>query len=141
MTHLQDRLKEIELIGWPEYKPKADPDWEKRSHGSAAIKHVEQPRCPELGSVPTAETLPLTEAQPFTHREGVHKHQDYRPTLLGPSHCSEKNLTGRPYADALVDRQTRMTGRANKKGWKTPQHTAKTQAKLAKAGKWARKFL
>ena len=141
MTHLQDRLKEIELIGWPEYKPKADPDWERRSHGSGKEKPPEKPRCAEPGSVPTAETLPLTEAQPFTHREGVHTHQPYRPTLLGPSHCSEKNLTGRPYADALVERQTRMTGRANKKGWKTPQHTAKTQAKLAKAGKWARQYL
>ena len=141
MNHLQDELREIELIGWPEYKPKADPDWERRSHGSAEIKKIEKPHCPEPGSVPTAETLPLTEAKPFVLRPEVHQNHDHRPALLAPSHCSEQHLTGRAYADTLINRQTRITGTTNKKGWKTPHPTRKTEAKKAKAAKWAARFL
>jgi hypothetical protein len=138
---LQDRLHEIEMIGWPEHDTTPDADWLRRSHGSAEIKRIEKPCCPEPGSVPTAETLPLTEAKPFVLRAGVHGSHKHRPTVLGPSHCSEKHLTGRAYADTLINRQTRMTGRANKEGWKTPAPTQKTEAKKAKAAKWQAKHM
>lgn len=88
-------------------------------------------------SVPTAETLPVPESVPFTHRDGVHLSQPYRPTAF-PMKVSAPRET-QPQADRVVYGMTKVIGKANKNGWKTPKATAKTDRKRQKADKWMAK--
>ena len=87
--------------------------------------------------VPTAETLPVPQPIPFTLRDGVHLFQAYRPTAF-PMKVSAPRET-QPQADTVVHGMTRVTGKTNKKGWKTPRHTAKTTRVRRKADKWIAK--
>lgn len=100
-------------------------------------KKVSKGTC-EIGSVPTPETLQPTEAKPFTHRGGVHQPHDHQPTLWGMRHCK-----GNTTPDTVAFSRTRMTGRANKTGWKangTTKRGAKRIAdKNARAAKWLAK--
>ena len=92
-------------------------------------------------SVPTGDTLPLTEAQPFTHREGVHQHQEYQPTHW-PMPRGRSGKGNRTTADTVVTRQTKVIGaekRTDAKRWKTPKATAKTEARRNRAQAWLRK--
>jgi hypothetical protein len=112
-----------------------DKNWRPSVRISAKEKHLEQPRASQ--PVPNKETLPLTEAKPFSHREGVHVSHDYQPTAWPM--VSRPESSGRTPSDTLITRQTRMTGRANKKGWKTAKPTARLQQKVRKAEKWMAK--
>lgn len=107
----------------------------------AAKGKVSQGSC-ESGSVPTPETMPPTEAKPFTHREGVHQFHDFQPTMWTMKHC--KNSAQHTTADTVVRSVTRMTGRANKSQWKTNGTTKRgvkrMAEKQARAQKWIAKF-
>ena len=87
--------------------------------------------------VPTAETLPLEESKPFTFREGVHVHQDYRPTAF-PMKVSAPRET-QPQPDTVINGMTKVIGKENRRGWKTPRHTRKTAKVRRKADRWLRK--
>ena len=83
-------------------------------------------------SVPTAETLPVTESTPYTHREGVHIPQPYRPTAF-PMKVSAPRDTATATRPGMT-----MIGN-NKNGWRTPKETAKTDRKRRKADNWMTK--
>jgi hypothetical protein len=85
--------------------------------------------------VPTAETLPVPESTPYTHREGVHVTHDYQPTLWRMSHA----FVGKSQPDAIPVNPTRVTGKENRRGWKTPKATRKTATVRRKADKWIAK--
>ena len=112
-----------------------DKNWRPSVRVSAKEKHLEQPRASQ--PVPNKETLPLTEVKQFTHREGVHLPQDYQPTAWPM--VSRPEATGRTPSDTLITRQTRMTGRANKEGWKTTKPTGRVLRKARKAQEWLAK--
>ena len=95
------------------------------------------PRRVDNPSVPTAETLPVPESVPFTHRDGVHNPQPYRPTAF-PMKVSAPRET-QPQADRVVYGMTKVIGKVNKNRWKTPKATAKTDRKRQKADKWLAK--
>lgn len=87
--------------------------------------------------VPTAATLPLVQPKRFTHRDGVHLPQDYRPTAF-PMKVSAPRET-QPQPDRVVQGVTKVIGKENRRGWKTPRHTRKTNQVRARADRWIQK--
>ena len=77
-------------------------------------------------SVPTAETLPVTESTPYTHQEGVHIPQPYRPTAFPMGSRLQGTHSHRPTGSSKDDK---VIGKANKNGWRTPKRQPRQTAK------------
>ena len=100
-------------------------------HRSNNPKIQDRPVPGNVGSLPARQPIP------FSFRDGVHLPQDYKPTAF-PMKVSAPRET-QPQADTVVEGMTKVIGKENRRGWKTPRHTAKTDRKRQKAEKWMAK--
>ena len=103
---------------------------------------VHHTRVTEVQASPNKDTLPLTEAVPFTPRPGVHKNHEHKPSLFSARHCKTSLKSGGGTVTDSVCRPqvTRMTGERNKRGWRDTQQTRKVKRKHSRAQRWANKF-
>ena len=92
--------------------------------------------------VPTADTLPVKEAQPFILRPEVHITHEHKPSLFSARHCKTSLKSGGGTVTDSVCRPqvTRMTGALPKRGWRDTQQTRKVKRKHSRAQRWATKF-
>jgi hypothetical protein len=95
------------------------------------------PRRIDNQSAPDVTSLPLDQPKRYEHRDGVHFHQAHRPTMFPMKSRAERSTWSKP--DTLVQGVTRITGKENRREWRTSKRTTKTEAKRAKAAAWLAK--
>ena len=82
----------------------------------------------EIQCCPNKDTLPVEPPVTFTLRPEVHIHHDHKPSQL-----DKRSAGGVPRG------QTKMIGKTNKTGWRTPKSTSKTRRAHNRAERWLTK--
>ena len=102
------------------------------SHTNQGERHTgvyHRTRQTETQPCPNKDVLPLTESKPMTFRPEVHVHHDHRSSVY-----DKRSKPGVPRG------QTKVIGRPNQTGFKTPRETSKTRRQVNKANRWLAKY-
>ena len=93
------------------------------------------PRRVDQAFVPTASTLPPTPSKAKELTE--HQHKPFRGKTAYRMPRGRSGLGNRTVSDTVLETQTKVIGKENRRGWKVAKVTKKTTEVRRKADKWS----